>query len=299
MFSLFLWTAVSILFVQGSSGADSDRVSVTVMEGDSVTLYTGVKMNQQDRIKWFFKDNRIAEINRDQSKICIDDPCKERFRDRLKVNNPTGSLTITNVTNTDSGDYRLEIFINRFSEKIFNVTVNDFSAAERDEMKRKSVKEGESVTLDPGVINNPNDVMTWYFNDTVISEIIGNQSKICTDDQCEERFRDRLKLDHLTGSLTITNTRNTDSGEYKLQININNSSSVDRILAVLTVISVPDSGSSVAGICIIVVLLIMVAAAAVFLYCKCQGIRRIMYSNRFQETEQSNSGERRSRKSIS
>ncbi|XP_051763418.1 uncharacterized protein LOC127519825 isoform X1 [Ctenopharyngodon idella] len=274
MFSLFLWTAVSILFVQGSSGADSDRVSVTVMEGDSVTLYTGVKMNQQDRIKWFFKDNRIAEINRDQSKICIDDPCKERFRDRLKVNNPTGSLTITNVTNTDSGDYRLEIFINRFSEKIFNVTVNDFSAAERDEMKRKSVKEGESVTLDPGVINNPNDVMTWYFNDTVISEIIGNQSKICTDDQCEERFRDRLKLDHLTGSLTITNTRNTDSGEYKLQININNSSSVDRILAVLTVISVPDSGSSVAGICIIVVLLIMVAAAAVFLYCKCQGIRR-------------------------
>ncbi|XP_051763420.1 uncharacterized protein LOC127519825 isoform X4 [Ctenopharyngodon idella] len=262
------------MYNKGSSGADSDRVSVTVMEGDSVTLYTGVKMNQQDRIKWFFKDNRIAEINRDQSKICIDDPCKERFRDRLKVNNPTGSLTITNVTNTDSGDYRLEIFINRFSEKIFNVTVNDFSAAERDEMKRKSVKEGESVTLDPGVINNPNDVMTWYFNDTVISEIIGNQSKICTDDQCEERFRDRLKLDHLTGSLTITNTRNTDSGEYKLQININNSSSVDRILAVLTVISVPDSGSSVAGICIIVVLLIMVAAAAVFLYCKCQGIRR-------------------------
>ncbi len=79
-------------------------------------------------------------------------------------------------------------------------------------MKRKSVKEGESVTLDPGVTKKTNDLMTWYFNDTII------QSKICTDDQCKERFRGRLKLDHQTGSLSITNTRTTDSGVYKLQI---------------------------------------------------------------------------------
>ncbi|XP_048051697.1 uncharacterized protein LOC125271624 [Megalobrama amblycephala] len=266
------------MYIKGSSGAGSGRESVTVMEGDSVTLFTGVKMNQQDRIKWFFNDNRIAEINRDQSKICIDDLCKERFRDRLKGNNQTGSLTITNITNTDSGDYRLEIFSNRFSEKIINVTVNGVSAAEQNEMKRKSVKEGESVTLDPGVINNPNDEMTWYFNDIVISEITGDQSKICTDVQCKERFRDRLKPDNQTGSLTITNIRTTDSGEYKLKIIINNSSSVERILAVLTVI-----GSSVTKICVSVVLLIIVgAAAAVFFYCIAQKIKE-----KYQETEQS------------
>ncbi|XDV23520.1 hypothetical protein PO909_028069, partial [Leuciscus waleckii] len=85
-------------------------------------------------------------------------------------------------------------------------------------MKRKSVKEGESVTLDSGELKKTNNSIMWYFNDTLIAEITGDQSKICTDDQCEERFRDRLKLDHQTGSLTITNITNTDSGEYKLKI---------------------------------------------------------------------------------
>uniref|UniRef100_A0A671R163 Immunoglobulin V-set domain-containing protein n=1 Tax=Sinocyclocheilus anshuiensis TaxID=1608454 RepID=A0A671R163_9TELE len=85
-------------------------------------------------------------------------------------------------------------------------------------MRRKSVKEGESVTLEFGEIKKTNHSMAWYFNDTLIAEISEDSSEICTDDQCKERFRDRLKLDHQTGSLTVTNTRTTDSGLYQLQI---------------------------------------------------------------------------------
>ncbi len=103
------------------------------------------------------------------------------------------------------------------------VCVSGVSAVERDEIK--SAKEGESVTLNPGVIKCPNDVMTWHFNDILIAVITEDQSKICTDDQCKERFRDRLKLDHQTGSLTITNTRTTDSGHYELRISNSSSSS--------------------------------------------------------------------------
>ncbi|XP_026105527.1 uncharacterized protein LOC113077319 isoform X2 [Carassius auratus] len=215
-----LLPVILFLLDNGVSGVISDVVSVSVMEGDSVTLYTGVQTDQQEDIKWYFSDIRIAQVSGDLSYICTDVQCNEgteRFRDRLKLDHQTGSLTMTNISNTDSGLYELKIISSSSSsDKIFSVTVNGVSADEEE------VNEGESVTLDPGVTKSPNDVMTWYFNDILIAEITG--------DQCNERFRDRLKLDHQTGSLNITNTRTTDSGLYKLQISIISSSfSISRV----------------------------------------------------------------------
>uniref|UniRef100_A0A8C1KG93 Immunoglobulin domain-containing protein n=1 Tax=Cyprinus carpio TaxID=7962 RepID=A0A8C1KG93_CYPCA len=204
------------VFVDDISGE-----SVFVTEGDSVTLHTDVKTNQQEKIKWYFNDTRITQITGDLSDICTDVQCNEgteRFRDRLKLDHQTGSLTIMNITNTDSGVYHLQIISSTISDKIFSVVIHGVPAAKRDEMQRKTLKEGESFTFDPGDIKNTDDVMMWYFNNTLIAEITGDQSKICTDDECKERFRDRLKLDHQTGSLTIMNIRTTDSGLYKLKI---------------------------------------------------------------------------------
>jgi len=123
-------------------------------------------------------------------------------------------------------------------KKIFQhllVCVSGVSAAERHKGK---IKDGDSVILDPGVVTNPNDVIMWYFNEMLIAEITGDQSQICTDEQCKERFRDRLKLDHQTGSLNITHTTTEDSGEYKLQIN-------NSRFSILKTFRVTDTGTSI------------------------------------------------------
>ncbi|XP_067272604.1 carcinoembryonic antigen-related cell adhesion molecule 1-like [Pseudorasbora parva] len=145
------------------------------------------------------------------------------------------------------------------------------SAADRDEVKRKSVMEGESVTLDPAVMKNTNDVMAWYFNETLIAEITGDQSQICADDQCKERFRDRLKLDHQTGSLNITHTRTSDSGDYKLEISSCSirRSSIRRIRRFSVTVTGDGSGLSsaaVAGIVVGVLLVFAALTAAVIYY---------------------------------
>ncbi len=117
--------------VSGASGVGSDEVSVSVMEGDSIIFHTGVERNQQEDIKWYFRSTRIAQINGDLSFICTDVRCNagtERFRDRLKLDNQTGSLTIINITNINSGDYELKIIrSSSSSEKTFNVIVHSES----------------------------------------------------------------------------------------------------------------------------------------------------------------------------
>ncbi|XDV22830.1 hypothetical protein PO909_027636, partial [Leuciscus waleckii] len=195
-FYAFVW----LMLIVSSSG-----VSVAVKEGDSVTLYTGVQTNQHENINWYI-GYPLARINGDLSDICTDVQCNEyteRFRDRLKLDHQTGSLTIMDITDTDSGEYSLHITSDSsFSEKIFSVYVTGVSGVDK-----VSVMEEDSVTLNSGVQTNQQDRMTWYLNGIRIALINRNQSKICTNVQCNntERFRDRLKLDHQTGSLTIMN----------------------------------------------------------------------------------------------
>nr|XP_021325347.1 uncharacterized protein LOC110438293 [Danio rerio] len=82
--------------------------SVPVMEGDSVTLHTDTQLQADEDINWRFGPNKciIAEIKNGTVSFSTHD-ILEGFRDRLKLSNKTGSLTITNIRNTDAGVYEL------------------------------------------------------------------------------------------------------------------------------------------------------------------------------------------------
>ncbi|XP_026053157.1 SLAM family member 5-like [Carassius auratus] len=86
-----------------------------------------------------------------------------------------------------------------------------------DEVKRVSVKEGDSVTLHTDVTQiQKYTEIRWSFGDKVITRFNVTTQQISYSDSVE-RLRDRLKLDQ-TGSLTITNTRTTDTGLYVLEM---------------------------------------------------------------------------------
>ncbi|CAM4660812.1 unnamed protein product [Leuciscus chuanchicus] len=124
--------------------ADTDAVkSVSVMEGDSVTLNSDTELKDDDVIEWRFGTYGplIARINRELDEIFISDGTDGRFRDRLKVDNQTGSLTIMNTRITDSGLYEVTI---RGSKTTFNVTVYGPDKTDKELYERGTEKESDT-----------------------------------------------------------------------------------------------------------------------------------------------------------
>ncbi len=107
-------------------GFETDGVkSISVMEGDSVTLHTCLNQIQKyDKILWTFESSLIAQFNTDSKTFLTKDGNDGRFRDRLELNFESGSLTIRNIRTKHSGFYIVDMIgTSGSSNRRFNVTV--------------------------------------------------------------------------------------------------------------------------------------------------------------------------------
>uniref|UniRef100_A0A8C1AKU6 Immunoglobulin domain-containing protein n=1 Tax=Cyprinus carpio carpio TaxID=630221 RepID=A0A8C1AKU6_CYPCA len=196
-----------LILVNGVFGVDADEVkSVSVMVGDSVTLHADVTEELRgSNIIWKFGDEIIARMNEADGNPSTYDGPGALFKDRLKLDKQTGSLTITNIRTEHNGSYSVDIRSTIAKLKTFQVTVHDV-------VESVSLMEGDSVTLHTGVTKiQGSDQIVWKFGDQVIPITNLNSA-------ADERWSN-IHLNDQTRDLTIRNIRRDQSGDYKVEAN--------------------------------------------------------------------------------
>ncbi|XP_039538637.1 SLAM family member 5-like isoform X1 [Pimephales promelas] len=150
---------------------------MSVMEGDSVTLHTDVnEIQDDDNILWKYgaENSLIAKINRENRIFSTyDDVPDGRFRDRLKLDDQTGSLTIMNTTTEHTGVYQLVIIGAKWSSKTFNVSVYAHLPVPviiRDCSSSSSSSSNCSVVCS-SVLSVCDATLSWYAGMSVLSSI--------------------------------------------------------------------------------------------------------------------------------
>ncbi|XP_057182202.1 natural killer cell receptor 2B4-like isoform X2 [Triplophysa rosa] len=173
--SVFL--CLAFLTAGGVFSVDADDMqSVSVMEGENVTLHTDVFKQRDDKIMWYFgpENTFVARMNGKASSTMYSDD--EMFRDRLKMNNQTGDLTITHITSHHSGLYTLKISSNnKVSYKTFNLTVSarlPVPVISRVSSQCSSSSSSSCCCVLCSVVNVSHDVsVSWYKGKSLLSSI--------------------------------------------------------------------------------------------------------------------------------
>ncbi|ROL50580.1 CD48 antigen [Anabarilius grahami] len=174
-----------------------ESVPVSVMEGDSVTLYTDLtEIHEDEEILWKHgaENTLIAEISRaDQFFSTYDDVPDGRFRDGLKLDNQTGSLTITNIRSEHAGVYQLEKSGVKLTKKRFSVSVNarlPVPVISRDSSQCSS-SSSSNCSLVCSAVNVGHVTLSWYKGNSLLSSISVYDLSISLSLPLEVEYQDK------------------------------------------------------------------------------------------------------------
>ncbi|XP_048038570.1 SLAM family member 5-like isoform X2 [Megalobrama amblycephala] len=190
-----MWCLILLFIcVEGVFG-DADEVkSVSVMEGDSVTLNTDVtEVQRDDQILWRFGETRIAELYKKNIDMF---GSNKIFGDRLQIDSQTGSLTIRNIRSEHTGLYKLQIISDRgTSNKRFNVTVYAplpipiiTGSSQQCSSSRSSVSRCSLVC---SAVNVSHVTLSWYKGNSLLSSISVSDLSISLSLPLEVEYQDK------------------------------------------------------------------------------------------------------------
>ncbi|XDV24051.1 hypothetical protein PO909_028339 [Leuciscus waleckii] len=194
--------------------------SVSVMEGDSVTLNSSLTEIQKDEdIKWTFGTNRNLIAKTDGVNNMIADNPDVRFRDRLKLDNKTGSLTIMNIRTEDAGVYEVKISRSNSSSSTYRFNVTVYAPLPMPVISSNSSNCSSSsvskCVLLCSVLNVSHVTLSWYKGISVLSSISASDLSIslslpleieCLDDSysCVVASSFTNRTTHLNSELSQT-----------------------------------------------------------------------------------------------
>uniref|UniRef100_A0A8C1LFU4 Ig-like domain-containing protein n=1 Tax=Cyprinus carpio TaxID=7962 RepID=A0A8C1LFU4_CYPCA len=193
------------LHLTGVFGSETNESqSLSVMEGDSVTLNTDfTEIHEDDEIMWNFgaENSLIAQINT-ASGIFFTFP-DGRFRDRLKLDRQTGSLTIMNITTKHAGHYKVKRIAAELSLKTFNVSVyahlptpniiRDYSqnlSSSSSFSSSSSSSSQQNCSLVCSVVNVGHVTLSWYKGNSLLSSISVSDLSISLSLPLEVEYQD-------------------------------------------------------------------------------------------------------------
>uniref|UniRef100_A0A8C1QL49 Ig-like domain-containing protein n=1 Tax=Cyprinus carpio TaxID=7962 RepID=A0A8C1QL49_CYPCA len=248
--------------------ADSDAVkSVSVTEGDSVTLESGLtEIQKEDIIMWRFgrADTLIAQIDKEDEIFSTSHGDVVGFRDRLKLDHQTGSLTIMNTRTTDSGLYQITIKASKETTHRFRVTVYarlSVPVISNNASQCSSSSSGSSsqqnCSLVCSAVNVGHVTLSWYKGNSLLSSISVSDLSISLSLPLEVEYQDKNSYSCVINNPISNQTTHLDITQLCQPCAEQSPSYPSDSVSLIVLVSAAVAGS-----------LLMVAAVRIFCICR-------------------------------